>query len=185
MVDITKKVNQHELWKGVSERELEFTVRMLERGIMGTLFDSLFQVNSEEAELRKQLDIFREKLTLTDFEIPIKFHSEAPWPLAQEELRRIDSYRAPYDKFLCISRCWEIISNYVCLLDDPAPDALWPIMAWCLQSMDKILSNLQYITDYTSSLSDYEEARLQAFNTAIEILKDTLVHKRGKVEISK
>ena len=53
-----------------------------------------------------------------------KFHSGAPWPLAQAELLKLNKFRAPYDKYMCISWAWEIIGHYVSLLDDPAPDAL-------------------------------------------------------------
>lgn len=50
-------------------------------------------------------------LTPTDFSIPSKFHNQSPWPMAQQELQKINSYRAPYDKFLCISRSWEMVHH--------------------------------------------------------------------------
>ncbi len=75
-----------------------------------------------------------------------------------QELQKINSYKAPYDKFLCvseaiwlcwpayISRCWEIISHCVSLLDDPGVDVCWSIMAFVIfySGVDNIISNLQY-----------------------------------------
>jgi hypothetical protein len=76
----------------------------------------------DDKNLRQKVDKWKGKLTVTDFEIPKKFHSEAPWPLAQAELKNMNAYRSAYDKFLCISKCWEIISHYVSLIDDPGKD---------------------------------------------------------------
>lgn len=73
------------------------------------------------SETDKKLTIEQKEISMSleDFEIPWKFHSEAPWPLAQDELLKVNKYRAPYDKYLCISRAWEIVSHYVSLIDDP------------------------------------------------------------------
>lgn len=43
--------------------------------------------------------------------------------------QKISSFKSPYDKFLTISKAWEIISHYVSLIDDPGVDVMWSIMA--------------------------------------------------------
>jgi hypothetical protein len=74
-------------------------------------------------------------LDLNDFEVQSKYHSEAPWPFACAELKKMSSFKAPFDKFLCISKTWEIISNCVSLVDDPGPDACYPIMIFVIYSV--------------------------------------------------
>jgi hypothetical protein len=96
---------------------------------------------------------------LDDFLIEKKYQNEAPWPFAQAELLKINSHKGAYDKFCCISKCWEIISDCVALVDDPGPgsphhchkhlnltDALWPIMAYVIASsgVQNLFSNIQY-----------------------------------------
>ena len=90
-------------------------------------------------------DLKKYPLILDDFQIPTKFHKEVPWPFAQAELKKMASYEAPHDKYLCISRAWEIISNTVSMVDDPGPDACWPIMAFVVHvsELDNAFSNIQ------------------------------------------
>jgi len=151
MFEVSNQVSKNELWKKSTNDEIITTIKLLERNLMAVLFDYIFQNDERDFQLQEKMNLFHGSLTLTDFEIPKKFHSESPWSLAQAELRNMNLYRAPYDKFLCISKCWEILSHYVSLLDDPAPDSLWPIMAWCIHSisMNNINANIEYIRRYT------------------------------------
>jgi hypothetical protein len=69
---------------------------------------------------------------LQDFDVAVKYHSDAPWPFACAELSKLSSFKSPYDKFLCISKTWEVISNCVSLIDDPGPDDCYPIMSYVI-----------------------------------------------------
>lgn len=84
-------------------------------------------------------------LNLNEFSIPLKYHSGAPWPLAQAQLQKINSYRAPHDKFNCIAECWTLISDSVSLLDNPEPDTLLGIMSYVIavSKIENIITNRQ------------------------------------------
>jgi len=124
-----------------------------------------------------ETEIVSTSFSLEDFEIPTKYFSEAPWPLVQAELRKLNNYKAPYDKFQCISTAWEIVSNCVSLVDDPGPDACFPIMSYVLYqiaSKIKLFSNIHYINFFCSTLSELEDARLLAFRTVAKALLHTI-----------
>ena len=124
----------------------------------------LFQSTKCELQEDKALfaDLKQQALDLEDCQVPPKYHTEAPWPFAAAQIRliillflfffdrdlyrKINSYKSPYDKFVCISRCWEIISNCVSLLDDPGPDTCWPIMLYLVaqSEVEGIFSDIQY-----------------------------------------
>lgn len=84
-------------------------------------------------------------IQLSNFSIPQKYYGGAPWPLAQAHLQKINSYRAPHDKFLCIAECWNLISDSVSLLDTPEPDTLLGIMSYVIavSKIDNIITNRQ------------------------------------------
>jgi hypothetical protein len=86
-------------------------------------------------------------LDLIDFEVSAKYHSEAPWPFAVAELKKIAAFKSPYDKFVCISKTWEIISNCVSLIDDPGPDACYPIMIFVIYSVIKSAGRSEIFTN--------------------------------------
>lgn len=110
-------------------------------------------------------------MDLDEFQVAPKYQNEAPWPFAQAELKKITSYKSPHDKLLCISRCWEVISSNVSLLEDPGPDSCWPIMIFVIYSSGNlsVFSNLQYINLY-ATLDEVEDSRLLAFRTVLKAL---------------
>jgi len=160
------------LWKGCEEEEIKMAIRQVERNVMVAMHDCMFSVVQEDHVLKQKQQVY---CSLDDFHLPAKYHSEAPWPFAQAELQKMTTYEAPHDKFLCISRCWEIISNCVSLLDDPGPDACFPIMAYVIYSsgIENVWSHIHYITLF-AKLEDIEDARLLAFRTVTKILKQIL-----------
>eukprot|EP01114_Cavostelium_apophysatum_P021752 TRINITY_DN7674_c0_g1_i1.p1 TRINITY_DN7674_c0_g1~~TRINITY_DN7674_c0_g1_i1.p1 ORF type:complete len:874 (+),score=154.87 TRINITY_DN7674_c0_g1_i1:85-2706(+) len=168
-------IKSHGLWQNASEEEINMAVKLIERKLIANIFDRLFRPISDDIQLSEGLDKLRSRdvsLQLADFDISPKYRSESPWYFAQAELRKINSFKSPYDKFLCISRCWEVISNCVSLLDDPGPDDCFPIMAFVVYSLARsspdfmVYSNIKFIGSYCTTLQEYDQGRFAAFRTA-------------------
>jgi len=181
MKNVLKEISKNSEWK---EKRLEtLALKHLERNLMGYLFKRTFVLLDEDVLLKRRIqDVERRKvLEPADFEIPEKFHTEAPWPSAEAELRKINSYTAPHDKYLCISRCCDIISQAISSFEEPGADSTWPIMGFVIYAsrMDSVLSNVNYINLYTN-LNELESSRLLTFTSGIRVLEDTV----SKLEIS-
>jgi len=173
MSNTEKLIKDHQLWNN-EEEDIRIAIIQIQRSIMGTLYEHTFVTSNDDIELKKEFTSSI-PLDLDKFQVPQKYHSEAPWLLAQLELQKINSYKSPYDKYLCISRCWEIISNCISLLDDPGADDCYPIMEFVIYSanIDNITANVQYIQFY-GMLDDIEQCRLKAFRDVLKTLLRTL-----------
>jgi hypothetical protein len=78
----TSTIKAHELWSNCEEEELKMAVTQIQRTTMGILYDSAFTSSKDDFELAREI-AGTIQLELDDFEIPQKYHSEAPWPFAQ------------------------------------------------------------------------------------------------------
>lgn len=168
-------VSKNPLWNKATEEEIRMAVQNIERSLLEKLWEYVDTRVLDDDSL--QLSVKAHTLSLSDMDIAPKYHSGAPWPLVQAELRKIPSFKAPIDKFNCISVAWEVVSNYVSLVDDPGPDACFPIMSYVIYSLSEdinIFSNINYLYLYCNTLSELEGARLLAFRTVVKALLRSL-----------
>ncbi|KAL2339845.1 hypothetical protein Fmac_007785 [Flemingia macrophylla] len=105
----------HPLWAGCSEEELESAGEGLEKYVMTKLFARVFASLPDDVKLDDQLS---EKMALVqqfirpeNLDIKPVFQNESSWLLAQKELQKINMYKAPRDKLVCILNCCKVISN--------------------------------------------------------------------------
>ncbi|PRP86107.1 RasGTPase-activating protein [Planoprotostelium fungivorum] len=154
--------------------QIKIALRQLEQNLLCTLHKELFLPVIEDVVLSSKI-AGSKGLSPDDFRVPAKLQTDAPWFFAQAELKKINSYAAPYDKYLCVAKCWEILSNCVSMLDDPGPDALWTIMAFVIHAVNipNFLSNLHYIELY-SNLDDLESARMMGIASATMVLVENV-----------
>ncbi|KAF7816913.1 vacuolar protein sorting-associated protein 9A-like [Senna tora] len=147
----------HPLWAGCSEEELESAGEGLEKYVMTKLFTRLFASLPNDVKVDNQLS---EKMALLQqfiqpehLDINPTFQNEAVWLLAQQELQKINMYKAPRDKLVCILSCCKIISNG--LIDDsvtskenpPGADEFLPVLIYVIIKANppQLHLNLLYI----------------------------------------
>ncbi len=82
MTNASNTIKAHELWNSCEGEEIKMAVTQTQRYIMGTLYDTAFTITKDDIELKRELANTAD-LDLEDFEIPEKYHSEAPWTFAQ------------------------------------------------------------------------------------------------------
>ncbi|XP_073290110.1 vacuolar protein sorting-associated protein 9A-like [Primulina huaijiensis] len=147
----------HSLWAGSSEEELESAGEGLEKYVMTKLFTRVYASVPEDVKADDQL---HEKMALVQqfirpdhLDIKPKFQNETSWLLAQKELQKINMYKAPRDKLLCILRCCKVINNLLINVsvasdeDHPGADEFLPVLIYVTIKANppQLHSNLSYI----------------------------------------
>lgn len=150
----------HPLWSNGSEEELDSAGEGLEKYIMTKLFPRVFATHQDDIKLDEQL---HEKLSLIQhfikpehLDIQPTYQNETSWLLAQKELQKINIYKAPRDKLVCILSCCKVISNLLLNAsvaadeNPPGADEFLPVLIYVTIKANppQLHSNLLYIQRY-------------------------------------
>ncbi|XP_051150030.1 vacuolar protein sorting-associated protein 9A-like isoform X2 [Andrographis paniculata] len=147
----------HPLWAGSTEEELESAGEGLEKYVMTKLFTRVFASIPEDVKADEQLN---EKMALIqqfvrpeNLDIKPTYQNETSWLLAQKELQKINMYKAPRDKLVCILNCCKVINNLLLNAslasseDHPGADEFLPVLIYVTIKANppQLHSNLAYI----------------------------------------
>lgn len=150
----------HPLWAGCSEEELESAGEGLEKYVMTKLFTRVFaslpdDVKHDE-ELSEKMALVQQFIRPENLDIKPNFQNETSWLLAQKELQKINMYKAPRDKLVCILNCSKVISNLLLNAsiasneNPPGADEFLPVLIYVTIKANppQLHSNLLYIQRY-------------------------------------
>ncbi|KAL5992906.1 Vacuolar protein sorting-associated protein 9A [Asimina triloba] len=105
----------HTLWAGCSEEELESAGEGLEKYVMTKLFTRAFASLPEDVkrdeQLSEKMSLLQQFVRPENLDIKPTYQNETSWLLAQKELQKINMYKAPRDKLVCILNCCKVINN--------------------------------------------------------------------------
>ncbi|GER40357.1 vacuolar sorting protein 9 domain [Striga asiatica] len=147
----------HSLWAGSTEEELESAGEGLEKYVMTKLFTRVFASIPEDVKVDEQL---HEKMALIqqfikpeNLDIKPTYQNEASWLFAQKELQKINMFKAPRDKLVCILNCCKVINNLLLNAsiasneDHPGADEFLPVLIYVTIKANppQLHSNLSYI----------------------------------------
>ncbi|XP_010530180.1 PREDICTED: vacuolar protein sorting-associated protein 9A isoform X2 [Tarenaya hassleriana] len=147
----------HPLWSGCSEEELDSAGEGLEKYVMTKLFTRVFASNPEEAKFDEQLfqkmALVQQFISPENLDIKPTFQNETSWLLAQKELQKINMYKAPRDKLVCILNCCKVINNLLFNAsvasneNAPGADEFLPVLIYVTIKANppQLHSNLLYI----------------------------------------
>ncbi|XP_009367011.2 vacuolar protein sorting-associated protein 9A [Pyrus x bretschneideri] len=160
----------HPLWAGCSEEELDSAGEGLEKYVMTKLFPRVFPSLPDDVKLDEQL---YEKMTLVqqfirpeNLDIKPTFQNETSWLLAQKELQKINMYKAPRDKLVCILNCCKVINNLLIKAsvasneNPPGADEFLPVLIYVTLKANppQLHLNLLYIQRYRRQSRLFGEA---------------------------
>ena len=177
----------HPSWRNDTEEKLASSIQCLEKYIMSRIGDVAFKVTAEHADdeaLARRMQLLQ-FLTPGNLEIPSSLQNDMISALAISELRKINGYRTPVEKLLCVEKCSAVIFRALTLekmksagseqtgafgADDFFPLFLFAVLK---SNVPKLCSNASYIQNFTSpqrlmGLSGYV---LVAFRSAIEFIQ--------------
>ncbi|KAK7351152.1 hypothetical protein VNO77_10387 [Canavalia gladiata] len=147
----------HPLWSGCSEEELESAGEGLEKYVMTKLFARVFASLPDDVklddELSEKMALIQQFIRPENLDIKPAFQNETSWLLAQKELQKINMYKAPRDKLVCILNCCKVIGNLllnasVASKDNPpGADEFLPVLIYVTMKANppQLHSNLLYI----------------------------------------
>ncbi|KAL6317581.1 hypothetical protein AAG906_030334 [Vitis piasezkii] len=150
----------HPLWAGCSEEELESAGEGLEKYVMTKLYTRVFASVPDDAKLDEQLfekiSLVQQFIRPEQLDIKTTFQNETSWLLAQKELQKINMYKAPRDKLVCILNCCKVINNLLLNAsiasneDPPGADEFLPVLIYVTLKANppQLHSNLLYILRY-------------------------------------
>ncbi|PIN19018.1 Vacuolar assembly/sorting protein VPS9 [Handroanthus impetiginosus] len=147
----------HTLWAGSSEEEMESAGEGLEKYVMTKLFARVFASIPEDVkadeQLHEKMALLQQFIRPENLDIKPAFQNETSWLLAQKELQKINMYKAPRDKLVCILNCCKVISNLLVNAslssneDHPGADDFLPVLIYVTIKANplQLHSNLSYI----------------------------------------
>ncbi|XP_065009457.1 vacuolar protein sorting-associated protein 9A-like isoform X1 [Musa acuminata AAA Group] len=108
-------IKEHPLWAHATYEEIDSAIEGLEKYIMTKLFTHTFASSSEDAkldlEISEKICLLQHFIKPDHLDVPRVFQNEASWLFAAKELQKINFFKAPRDKLLCIMNCCRIINN--------------------------------------------------------------------------
>ncbi|KAL7238058.1 hypothetical protein ACSBR2_004205 [Camellia fascicularis] len=161
-------IRDHPLWAGASEEEIDCAIEGLEKYVMTKLFSRTF-TSPEDAKIDQEIS---EKICLLQYflrpehlDIPEVFHNAASWLLAEKELQKINAFKAPREKLLCILNCCRVINNLLLNASVsenrvPGADDFLPVLIYITIKANppQLHSNLKFIQLYRRQAKLVSEA---------------------------
>lgn len=150
----------HSLWATCSDEELESTIEGLEKYVMRKLYNQAFASVPEEVNSDKQLfekiRLLQQFIQPKHLDIKPAFQNESSYMLAQKELQKISSHKAPRDKLMCIFNCCKVINDLLLNVTytsgeySVGADDFLPVLIYVIIKANppQLHSNLLYIQRY-------------------------------------
>nr|QGN01431.1 vacuolar protein sorting-associated protein 9A-like protein [Camellia sinensis] len=150
----------HSLWAGCLEEELESAGEGLEKYVMTKLFNRVFASVPDDVivdqQLHEKMALIQQFIQPDNLDIKPTFQNETSWLLAQKELQKINMYKAPKDKLVCILNCCKVINNLLHNAsvasneNTPGADEFLPVLIYVTIKANppQLHSNLLYIQRY-------------------------------------
>ncbi|KAI8334714.1 hypothetical protein BC941DRAFT_515460 [Chlamydoabsidia padenii] len=150
------KMHECEVWKYSNEQEFENAKEGMEKLVMNRLYHATFTPSTTDDKerdeiLQQKISIFRwireKHLDITETE-----HNESFMTFAESELLKINNYKAPRDKLICILNCCKVIFGLMKHVDDGegGADKFLPLLIYVVirANPPRLVSNVQYISRF-------------------------------------
>ncbi|CAH8840864.1 unnamed protein product [Trichobilharzia szidati] len=131
----------------------------LERLVMDEIYSYVIWMNDSTVEeerddlFHRELAFLQNTITLTELRIPEHYHVVLPLQSVQNELRLLDCYHTPFDKFRCLKRVMNHILAALQLAHPtsiPCADDLLPVLIYLIIQANppRLLSNIEFVNNF-------------------------------------
>jgi hypothetical protein len=156
----------HPAWQGSTPAELDASGEGLEKYIMTKLHAKTFGRGAKDAErdaaLHARIAALRAFIDAKHLDIAESSHAAASWALAESELGKINQFKAPRDKLVCVLNTCRIINNTLTTRQgsDGGADDFLPVLIYVVlrANPEQLESNVQYITRFRAESRLVSEA---------------------------
>jgi hypothetical protein len=172
---IAVKMRESDVWRNASDPEFENAMEGMEKLVMNKLYDFTFTpalplltpprpITADDLErdriLAQRIILFH-WLQPSHLDIP-ELETEEPGiagflGFAQQELCKVNHYKAPRDKLICILNCCKVIFGLLRhLRKDEGADSFVPVLIFVVlkANPDHLLSNVEYACSLCALLVD-------------------------------
>lgn len=188
---IGARMRQTAIWASLSETDFENATEAMEKLVMNRLYAFTFTpAVAKEGRWSPQTDdlekdrVLRERIELFSWikeehlDVPTGDHSRGFVEFAIQELLKINHYKAPRDKLICILNCCKVIFGLIRHLgSDENADTFVPILIFVVlkANPEHLISNVEYIGRFRnpeklSSESGYYLSSLMGATAFIETM---------------
>ncbi|KAG2183038.1 hypothetical protein INT44_006019 [Umbelopsis vinacea] len=149
------KMQECDVWRDTSDQEFENAKEGMEKLVMNRLFHLTFSPNTTDDKERDEILYHKIRIfswiTEEHLDIPVTQHNESFLTFAESELLKINNYKAPRDKLICILNCCKVIFGLIKHVEgDAGADKFLPILIYVVLKSNppKLVSNVQYINRF-------------------------------------
>ncbi|KAJ6816411.1 uncharacterized protein M6B38_416625 [Iris pallida] len=108
-------IRKHPLWINCTDEERDTAVEGLEKYVMTKLFNRTFASSPGDAKsdmkISKKICLLQQFIKPDHLDVPKVLQNEASLLYAAKELQKINAFKAPREKLLCIMNCCRVINN--------------------------------------------------------------------------
>ncbi|WFD34588.1 hypothetical protein MCUN1_001429 [Malassezia cuniculi] len=191
---ISERMREASVWANLSREEFDLATEGMEKLIMNRVYtltyspaiaqEGSWTVQTDDLErdrvLKQRISLFS-WVTEEHLDIPRGTHSDRFYAYASDELCKINQYKAPRDKIICILNCCKVVFGLIRHLgQEENADAFVPILILVVLRANPphLVSNLEYITRFKNpnrptSEADYYLSTLAGAITFIENMDHT------------
>ncbi|KAI9310654.1 hypothetical protein BX666DRAFT_2005830 [Dichotomocladium elegans] len=144
------KMRECEVWRNASDQEFENAKEGMEKLVMNRLYYATFTPSTTDDKerdeiLHQKISIFR-WIRAEHLDIHDTVDNEHFLVFAESELLKINNYKAPRDKLICILNCCKVIFGLIRHVDgEGGADKFLPILIYVILRANppKLVSNVQ------------------------------------------
>ncbi|KXN84246.1 Vacuolar protein sorting-associated protein 9a [Leucoagaricus sp. SymC.cos] len=172
---ISGQMRSCDVWKNASNAEFDNAMEGMEKLVMNRLYDFTFTPQVSRANPPRPVttdDLERDRvlsqrialfgwLEEKHLDVPTGEGSKGFMMFAQQELLKINHYKAPRDKLICILNCCKVIFGLLRhLKKDEGADSFVPILIFVVlkANPDHLLSNVEFINRFRNPAKLQSEA---------------------------
>ncbi|KAG2209405.1 hypothetical protein INT47_008247, partial [Mucor saturninus] len=149
------KMRDCDVWRDVSEKEFENAKEGMEKLVMNRLFNVTFSPSTMDDKekdeiLHHKINIFR-WIREEHLDIPVTKDNDSFLVFAESELLKMNNYKAPRDKLICILNCCKVIFGLMKHMEgDEGADVFLPMLIYVVirANPPRLISNVQYISRF-------------------------------------
>lgn len=150
MTDMAQRIPEHPMWKGAGREAVEHALEGVEKYVMVTVYNTLFQADTRDVQDDQHLD---ERIQQLSFVTPQHLgiaewcRDTSPLAMAVDELRRTDTFLAPRDKMICVHNCCKSVMFMLAAGSSAGTDELQRLLAYAVirARAPNLVSNLRFI----------------------------------------
>ncbi|KAJ7759172.1 hypothetical protein B0H16DRAFT_1534669 [Mycena metata] len=172
---IVKPMRESDIWKNASDAEFDNALEGMEKLVMNQLYQFTFTPQVAQAVPRRIItadDLERDRVLTqrialfgwieeSHLDIPVGEGSSGFLMFAQQELLKVNHYKAPRDKLICILNCCKVIFGLIRhLKKEEGADSFVPILIYVVlkANPDHLLSNVEFINRFRNPAKLQSEA---------------------------